>query len=245
MHILEIKNLHASIEEKPIIKGLNLKLEKGKTHAIMGPNGSGKSTLAQVLMGHPSYNVTEGSIAFNSKPLLDLEPNERALEGLFLSFQYPSEIPGVTISNYLRLLHNKRFNEKLSPVKFRALLSEKMKLLNMSDALLDRYLNDGFSGGEKKRMEILQMLVLEPDLAILDETDSGLDIDAIKDVSAAVNHLKERKNMTILLITHYTRILKYIEADKVFILQDGKIVQTGDKALAHELEEKGYAPFGE
>lgn len=245
MNILEIKNLSASIEDKQIIKDLSLNIEKNKVYALMGPNGSGKSTLAQVLMGHPSFEVEKGAILFDGEDLLDLEPDERAQKGIFLSFQYPSEIPGVTISNYLRLIYNKKNNEKLSPVRFRKLLTEKLEILGMKPELMDRYLNDGFSGGEKKRMEILQMLVLEPKLAILDETDSGLDVDAIKDVSKAVNYLKERNNMTILLITHYTRILKYIEPDKVVILQDGKIVQEGEKDLAHELEEKGYAPFGE
>lgn len=243
--ITSINNLKAGTEHVSILKGVDMVLEAGKTHVLMGRNGSGKSTLAQVLMGNPMYEVSDGEILFNGQNILEMEPDERAHAGIFLSFQYPSEIPGVSIINYLRMIYNKRFNEKLTPVRFRKLLKEKLDMVGMEEEMVNRYLNDGFSGGEKKRMEILQMLVMEPKLAILDELDSGLDIDAIKDVSNAVNILKERNNMTILLITHYTRILKYIEPDKVFIMQDGKIVQEGDKALAHKLEEQGYAPFGE
>ena len=244
-NLLEIKDLKVSIDDKEIIKGINLDLEPGKVHVLMGPNGSGKSTLAQVLMGHPSYEVTGGGVELEGKDLLDMEPDERSHAGVFLSFQYPSEIPGVTISNYLRMIHNKKFDTNLSPAKFRKYVKEKMDMLKMDESFLKRYLNEGFSGGEKKRMEILQMAVLEPKLAILDETDSGLDIDAIKIVSESVNKIKEDSEMAVLLITHYTRILKYIEPDKVFVLQDGKIVEEGGAELAHELEEKGYAPFGE
>lgn len=243
--ILEVKGLKASIEGKEILKGLDLSLEKNKVHVLMGPNGSGKSTLAQTLMGHPSYEVDAGTVLFEGEDLLEMEPDERSLAGMFLSFQYPSEVTGVTISNYLRMIYNKRHEEKLTPVKFRKMVKEKLEVLDMDEGFLNRYLNEGFSGGEKKRMEILQMLVLEPKLAILDETDSGLDIDAIKVVSGAVNALKEQQDLTVLIITHYTRILKHIDPDKVYILQDGKIIQEGDSKLAHELEEQGYAPFGE
>lgn len=238
--MLTIKNLEISTEDKKIINGVDLHLEKGKIHVLMGPNGSGKSTLANTLMGHPSYNVDKGDIVFNDLSILDLKPHERAEKGIFLSFQYPAEIPGVNISSYLRMIYNKQSGKNLTPVKFRALLKEKMALLDMDGGILDRYLNEGFSGGEKKRMEILQMLILEPKLAILDETDSGLDIDAIKIVSSAVNNIFKNSDMTILLITHYSRILQYIEADKVFVMQDGKITRTGGKELAHELEESGY-----
>ena len=268
--MFKIKNLKASIEDKQILKGIDLELEKGKVHVIMGPNGSGKSTLAQVLMGNPSYEVDEGSVSLDSKifgefedDYLELEPNERSLAGIFLSFQYPSEIPGVSIANYLRLIYNKHkqiafeaeqsakgtdSEEKyrpLSPVRFRKVLKEYLDILEIPEEFMDRYLNEGFSGGEKKRMEILQMLVTSPKLAILDETDSGLDVDALKVVSKGVNKLLKETDLTVLLITHYTRILKYIEPDYVHILQDGKIVKSGGKDLAHELEEKGYAPFGE
>lgn len=235
----------ADINSQQILKGVSLELQEGKTHALMGPNGSGKTTFAQVVMGHPAYSVNAGQLLFEGKSLLGLEPNERALKGIFLSFQYPNEIPGVTVSNYLRMIHNKRFNEKISPVNFRKVIKDKLALLQMSGDFLSRYLNEGFSGGEKKRMEILQLLVLQPKLAILDETDSGLDIDAIKVVSEAVNFLKSSTNMTVLIITHYTRILKYIEPDIVFVMQDGIITRTGGDALANELEDKGYAPFGE
>lgn len=244
-NILEIKDLEVSAEGKKIIKGVSLDLEESKIHVLMGPNGSGKSTLAQVLMGHPGFAVDKGKLLFEGKDILELEPDERAAKGIFLSFQYPSEVPGVTISSYLRMIYNKRFNEKLTPVRFRKLAKEKMELLGIDESFLGRYLNEGFSGGEKKRMEILQMLVLEPKLGILDETDSGLDIDAIKTVSTAVNKLHNKTKMTVLLITHYSRILKHIEPDVVFVMQDGKITQTGGKKLANELEEKGYAPFGE
>lgn len=243
--MLKVKNLHVKIDEKEILKGVNLELTKGQVTVLMGQNGSGKSTLAQTLMGHPLYQITSGEVLFNNEDLLEMEPNERALKGLFLSFQYPSEVTGVTISSFLRMIYNKRHSTNLSPAAFRKLLKEKMDLLEMKDDFMSRYLNEGFSGGEKKRMEMLQMLVLEPELAILDETDSGLDIDALKVVSKAVNILKETKGMSVLIITHYTRILQHIEADRVLIMQDGAIVKTGDKSLAHELEEKGYAPFGE
>ncbi len=243
--LIQIKNLHASIEGKEILKGLSLNIKSGETAVIMGPNGSGKSTLAQVLMGHPLYVVDTGEVLYKDQDLLQKEPAERAKDGIFLSFQYPSEVSGVGIANFLRLIYNKRTNQKLSPAKFRPILKEKMALLGMDESFMSRYLNEGFSGGEKKRMEMLQLLVLEPELAILDETDSGLDVDALKFVGKAVNYLKEKNKMSVLLITHYTRILKHIDPDTVHILQDGKISQSGDARLAHELEEKGYAPFGE
>jgi len=243
-NILKIRDLEVSIEDNKIIKGISLALEKGKIHVLMGPNGSGKSTLAQVLMGHPGFVVDAGEVLFKGEDILDLAPDERAGKGIFLSFQYPSEVPGVTISSYLRMIYNKRFRENLSPVKFRTLVKEKMKLLEMDEGFLERYLNEGFSGGEKKRMEILQMLVLEPKLAILDETDSGLDIDAIKVVANAVNTIHGRTKMTILLITHYSRILKYIEPDAVFVMQDGEITRSGGRELADALEESGYLPSG-
>lgn len=243
-NILEIKDLKVSIDDTKILKGVDLEVKENEVTVLMGPNGSGKSTLAQALMGHPMYEV-EGDVNFNDEDLLDKEPDQRALDGLFLSFQYPSEVTGVTISSFLRMIYNKRHDEKLTPVKFRKILKEKMAILEMDESFMHRYLNEGFSGGEKKRMEMLQMMVLEPKLAILDETDSGLDVDALKIVGKVVNHLKEKTNMTILLITHYTRVLNYIEPDTVYIMQNGKITQKGTKDLAHELEEKGYAPFGE
>ncbi len=243
--MLEIKNLKVKIEDNEILKGVNLKVENNKVHALMGPNGSGKSTLAQALMGHPMYEVTQGEVLLDGEEVLDMEPDERAVKGIFLSFQYPSEVSGVTISNFLRLIYNKHHEEKLTPAKFRKVLKEKMDVLEMDESFADRYLNEGYSGGEKKRMEMLQMLIMEPKVAILDETDSGLDIDALKIVAESVNKLKGQTNMSVLIITHYTRILKYIEPDKVHIMRDGKIIKEGGKDLAHQLEEQGYAPFGE
>lgn len=243
--MLNISDLKVSIEDKEILKGVSLEVGSGEVHVLMGPNGSGKSTLAQSLMGNPFYEVEDGKVVFDGKDLLDLDTTERSLNGLFLSFQYPSEIPGVTVSNYLRTIYNNKHETKLSPVKFRKLLKEKMELLDMSEDFMGRYLNEGFSGGEKKRMEMLQMLILEPKLAILDEVDSGLDIDALKVVAKAVNYLKDEKDMGVLVITHYTRILDHIEPDHVHIMKEGKIVKSGGKALADELEAQGYAPFGE
>lgn len=243
--LLDINKLCVSVEDKEILKDLSLEVKEGETAVIMGPNGSGKSTLAQALMGNPNYEITKGDVLLEGEDLLEMEPNERSAAGVFLSFQYPSEVTGVSISNFLRLIYNKKHNEKLSPARFRKILKEKMSILDMDESYMTRYLNEGFSGGEKKKLEMLQMLVLEPKLAILDETDSGLDIDALKVVGKAVNYLKKEKGMTVLLITHYTRVLQHIEPDKVHILQKGKIVKSGDNKLAHELEEKGYAPFGE
>jgi Fe-S cluster assembly ATP-binding protein len=241
--MISIKNLHANIEGKEILKGINLEVKAGEVHAIMGPNGSGKSTLASVLAGRDGYEITEGSIVFENKNLLDLEAEERAREGIFLAFQYPVEIPGVSTTNFLKTAMNQirqhRGEKILDAVAFLKLMKAKMKLVEIDQALLSRSLNEGFSGGEKKRNEIFQMAMLEPKLAILDETDSGLDIDALRIVAHGVNSLKSKDNASI-LITHYQRLLDYIVPDFVHVLFDGKIVKTGDKSLAVELEEKGY-----
>jgi Fe-S cluster assembly ATP-binding protein len=241
--MISIKNLHANIEGKEILKGINLEVKAGEVHAIMGPNGSGKSTLASVLAGRDGYEITEGSIVFENKNLLDLEAEERAREGIFLAFQYPVEIPGVSTTNFLKTAMNQirqhRGEKILDAVAFLKLMKAKMKLVEIDQALLSRSLNEGFSGGEKKRNEIFQMAMLEPKLAILDETDSGLDIDALRIVAHGVNSLKSKDNASI-LITHYQRLLDYIVPDFVHVLFDGKIVKTGDKSLAMELEEKGY-----
>jgi Fe-S cluster assembly ATP-binding protein len=241
--ILEIKNLNASVEGKPILKGINLRLGPGEVHAIMGPNGSGKSTLASVLAGREGYEVTGGQVLYLGKDLLDMDPEERAREGLFLAFQYPVEIPGVNSTYFLKAALNEirkhHGQPELDAMEFLMLVKEKMKLLELSEDLLRRSVNEGFSGGEKKRNEIFQMVVLEPKLAILDETDSGLDIDALKIVSTGVNRLRRPEN-TQLVITHYQRLLNYIVPDFVHVLYDGRILRTGDKQLAFELEEKGY-----
>jgi len=241
--MISIKNLHANIEGKEILKGINLEVKAGEVHAIMGPNGSGKSTLASVLAGRDGYEITEGSIVFENKNLLDLEAEERAREGIFLAFQYPVEIPGVSTTNFLKTAMNQirqhRGEKILDAVAFLKLMKAKMKLVEIDQALLSRSLNEGFSGGEKKRNEIFQMAMLEPKLAILDETDSGLDIDALRIVAHGVNSLKSKDNASI-LITHYQRLLDYIVPDFVHVLFNGKIVKTGDKSLAVELEEKGY-----
>ena len=236
---LEIKDLHVNVDGKEILKGLTIKLEKGKIHTLMGPNGSGKSTLANTLMGHPKYEITSGKIILDGEDITDLEPDERARKGLFLSFQYPNEIPGITITNFLISALENVKGEKPSMFEFKKLMDEKMDLLKIDRKFLTRYLNDGFSGGEKKKSEILQLAVLDPKVAILDETDSGLDIDALRVVSEGVNaFMKEEK--TVLIITHYKRILEYIRPDKVFILIDGKVVKDGDSTLVDNLEEKGY-----
>jgi Fe-S cluster assembly ATP-binding protein len=241
--ILEIKNLSAKIEGKQILKGVSLSVGAGEVHAVMGPNGSGKSTLAAVLAGRDGYEVTGGEVFYNGKDLLDLDPEERAREGLFLAFQYPVEIPGVNSTYFLKAALNeiRKHNgqPELDAMDFLSLVKEKMKLLELKDDLLKRSVNEGFSGGEKKRAEIFQMAVLEPKLAILDETDSGLDIDALKIVSEGVNKLKRADNAQ-LVITHYQRLLNYIVPDFVHVLVDGRIVRTGDKSLALQLEEKGY-----
>jgi Fe-S cluster assembly ATP-binding protein len=241
--LLEIKDLYVAIDGKNILKGLNLSIGKGEVHAIMGPNGSGKSTLAKVLAGHPSYEVTKGEILYQGKNLLDLEPDERAREGVFMAFQYPVEVPGVSNSQFLRLAYNEKMKhiggEELDPLEFNDLLKEKAKIVEMDPSFFKRSVNEGFSGGEKKRNEILQMAVLEPKLALLDETDSGLDIDALRIVAEGVNQLKNSEN-GIVLVTHYQRLLNYIVPDFVHVLAHGKIVKEGGKELALELEEKGY-----
>ena len=237
--ILRIEDLHVSVDGKEILKGLNLTVNKGEVHALMGPNGSGKSTLAYVLMGHPKYQVTSGKIWYKGEDILALKPNERAKKGLFLAFQYPTAIPGVTVMNFLRAAL-KSVREKEVPAKdFLKLLKDKMQFLEISDKFTNRYINDGFSGGEKKRHEILQMAILEPEMAVLDETDSGLDIDALKTVAKGINKLIG-PNLGILLITHYQRMLNYIKPDFVHVLVDGKIVQSGGDKLALKLEELGY-----
>jgi Fe-S cluster assembly ATP-binding protein len=241
--MLNIKNLHASIEEKPILKGIDLVVNPGEVHAIMGPNGSGKSTLASILAGREEYIVNEGSIEFNGKDLLEMAPEERAGEGVFLAFQYPVEIPGVSTANFLKTALNEirkyRELETIDAMDFLTLMKEKAKLVELDMSFLQRSLNEGFSGGEKKRNEIFQMAMLEPKLAILDETDSGLDIDALRIVAQGVNALRSPDKATI-LITHYQRLLNYIVPDFVHVLYKGKIVKTGGKELALELEEKGY-----
>jgi Fe-S cluster assembly ATP-binding protein len=243
MNMLEIRNLAAGVDGKEILKGLSLTVQAGEVHAIMGPNGSGKSTLAQVLAGRADYQVTAGTVTFNGASLLDLKPEERARAGVFLAFQYPVEIPGVNSTVFLKAALNEtrkaRGEEELDAMEFLALVKKKTKLLELDPALLNRAVNEGFSGGEKKRNEIFQMAVLEPKLAILDETDSGLDIDALKIVSGGVNKLRRPDNAT-LVITHYQRLLNYIVPDFVHVLAQGRILRTGGKELALELEERGY-----
>lgn len=243
--VLEIRNLHVSVEDKPIIKGLNLIIKQGEIHALMGPNGTGKSTLAYTLMGHPNYTVTAGQVIFKGVELLELEPDERARLGLFLAFQYPVAIPGVSVANFLRTAINARRraanpgDKGISIPEFRKLLKSKLELLQMPHDFAGRYLNDGFSGGEKKRAEILQLATLEPEIAILDETDSGLDIDALRIVAAGVNTLAG-PNLGMLVITHYQRILNYIKPHYVHIMLNGRIVESGGADLAQHLEEHGY-----
>ncbi|MBC7561493.1 MAG: Fe-S cluster assembly ATPase SufC [Gemmatimonadaceae bacterium] len=241
--MLEISNLTATAGEKDILKGINLTVNAGEVHAIMGPNGSGKSTLAQVLAGHPSYEVTGGTVHFEGEDLLELEPEERAHKGVFLAFQYPIEIPGVSNAYFLRSAYNAmrvaRGGEEVDPMEFLDVMEEKLKIVEMDDAMLARSVNMGFSGGEKKRNEILQMAVLEPKLAILDETDSGLDIDALRVVAEGVNKLRRPDNAAI-VVTHYQRLLNYIIPDFVHVLAGGRIIRSGGKELALELEEKGY-----
>src|SRR5215472_10137096 len=241
--MLEIRGLHASVEGNEILKGVDLTVGRGEVHAIMGPNGSGKSTLAQVLAGHPAYQITAGTIHYEGKDLLDLDPEERAREGVFLAFQYPVAIRGITNSYFLRSAVNSvrkhRGQEELDPLDFLQVLETKLKQIGWDDSFLNRAVNDGFSGGEKKRNEILQMAVLEPTLAILDETDSGLDIDALKTVAEAVNALRRPDSATV-VVTHYQRLLNYIVPDHVHVLAGGRIVKSGGKELALELEDKGY-----
>ncbi len=241
--MLKITNLHAQIDETPILNGINLTVNPGEVHAIMGPNGSGKSTLASIMAGREDYTITQGSIEFNGKNLLELSPEERAGEGLFLAFQYPVEIPGVSTANFLKTALNEirkyRSQETIDAMDFLALMKEKSALVELDSTFLQRSLNEGFSGGEKKRNEIFQMAMLEPHLSILDETDSGLDIDALRIVANGVNALRTKENATI-VITHYQRLLDYIIPDFVHVLYKGKIVKTGGKELALELEAKGY-----
>ena len=241
--LLEVKDLEVSINDNQILKRLNLQINKGEIHAIMGPNGSGKSTLSKVLAGHPAYLVSNGEILFKGSSLLDLEPEERSHLGIFLAFQYPIEIPGVSNEDFLRLAYNAKqvfYNKpEVDPIEFLTIISQKLDLVNMSPLFLSRNVNEGFSGGEKKRNEILQMVLLDSELAILDETDSGLDIDALKTISLGINNFMN-SSKAILLITHYQRLLDYIQPTYVHVMQDGKIIKTGSAELAIELEEKGY-----
>ena len=251
--VLEIRNLHVSINDTPILKGVNLILNQGETHALMGPNGSGKSTLAYAMTGHPSYEVTAGEVILEGQNLLDMEPDERSRMGLFLAFQYPVAVPGVTVANFLRQAINSRLKAEapddddftgISIPEFTRLLRAKMEMLGVDPKFAGRYLNDGFSGGEKKRNEILQLATLEPRFAILDETDSGLDIDALRIVADGVNKLKG-PGLGTLVITHYKRMLDYLEPEHVHLMMDGQIVETGGPELAQEIEDTGYEPFFE
>ena len=241
--MLEIKNLHAGIDGNEILKGIDLTVKRGEIHAIMGPNGSGKSTLAKVLSGHPAYQVTQGEVLYEGKNLLAMSPDERAREGVFMAFQYPIEVPGVSNAQFLRLAYNEKRKhlgeEELDPLEFKDLLKERAKVVEMDASFMTRSVNEGFSGGEKKRNEILQMAVLEPKLAVLDETDSGLDIDALRIVAGGVNQLHNPNN-AVILVTHYQRLLDYIVPQFVHVLAHGLIVKEGGKELAMELEEKGY-----
>ena len=242
--MLEIKNLHAKVEGQDILKGIDLTVKAGEVHSIMGPNGSGKSTLAQVLAGRDTYEVTQGTVTYNGKNLLEMAPEERAAEGIFLAFQYPVEIPGVTTSYFLKTALNamrkRHGREELDAVEFLELVKDKAKMVDLDERLLNRAINDGFSGGEKKRNEVFQMAVLEPKLAILDETDSGLDIDALKIVADGINRQRSPER-AFLIVTHYQRLLDHVVPDFVHVLIDGRIVRSGGKELAHELEDKGYS----
>ena len=242
--MLEIINLHAEVEGQKILQGLDLKIDKGEVHSIMGPNGSGKSTLASILAGKEDYDITDGDIVYKGESILELSPDERAQEGIFLAFQYPIEIPGVSNGYFLREAYNcineARGNKPLKPVQFGKLAKEKIKMLKMDDSFLQRSLNEGFSGGEKKRNEILQMITLKPSLSILDETDSGLDIDALQTVSKGINEYRTN-NRSFIVITHYQRMLDYLNPDYVHVLMDGKIVKTGNQELAKKLEKNGYS----
>ena len=241
--LLEIKDLYVSIDNNEILKNMNLTINKGEIHAIMGPNGSGKSTFSKVLAGHPAYSISNGKIFFKGSNILDCEPEERSHLGIFLAFQYPIEIPGVSNEDFLRLAYNSKqkfYNKpEVDPLQFLGIINEKLKLVSMSPTFLSRNVNEGFSGGEKKRNEILQMILLDSELAILDETDSGLDIDALKTISMGINNFMN-PSKSILLITHYQRLLDYIKPNYVHVMQNGKIIKTGSAELAKELEEKGY-----
>jgi len=241
--MLEIKNLHVAVEDKPILKGIDLVVNAGELHAIMGPNGSGKSTLAHVIAGQKIYKVLDGEILYNGKNLLEMDPEERALEGVFMSYQYPAVIPGVNLAYFMKAAVNAirkhRGEPEMDAVDFLSFIKEKLAQVKMDESYLKRAVNDGFSGGEKKRNEILQMLALDPSLAVLDETDSGLDIDAVKIVADGVNKFR-REDRAVVVITHYQRILQYMDPDKIHVLMDGRMIRSGGKNLAHELEEKGY-----
>ena len=247
----EIKDLRANVDNREILKGISLGISRGEVHAVMGPNGSGKSTLSNTLMGHPGYEVTGGEVLFKGRNLLELEPDERARLGVYLAFQYPTVVPGVTMANFLRTALNakrgydgKDKSKAITPREFRELLKEPMRTLRMDDSFLSRYINDGFSGGEKKRAEILQMAVLKPEIAILDETDSGLDIDSIRFVAEAINEMRG-PDLGVLIITHYSRILEFIKPDFVHVLVNGQIVQSGGPEIATQLEKSGYSEWGE
>ncbi len=242
MNDLIVKDLHVKVEDKEIVRGLNLDIKQGEIVALMGPNGSGKSSLANVIMGNPKYNVTKGEIYYKDKNILELKPYERARLGLFLSFQYPAEVPGVPLANFLRTAYNSLNGSKISILDFKKLLEEKMDLLKIDKSFSTRYLNEGFSGGEKKRAEILQLAVLNPSLAICDETDSGLDITSLKIVANGINKLRNPEK-SILLITHYNRILQYIKPNRVYLMINGKIVKEGNAELADEIEKDGYEKF--
>jgi len=242
--LLEINDIHAEADKKEILKGLNLTVNKGEIHVIMGPNGAGKSTLMNVIMGHPKYKVTEGSIDFEGENITELKTNERAKKGIFLSFQNPEEVPGITVESLLRSARTESTGKPIKLLAFRRELKEKMELLDMNESYAERYLNVGFSGGEKKKNEIIQMLMLNPKLAILDETDSGLDVDAVKIVSKGISEFKNENN-SILIITHNSKILQYLKPDFVHVLLDGKIVKTGDASLMNEINTKGFASFRE
>jgi len=240
--MLKISDLRVSVDGKPILNGINLDLPKGQVHAIMGPNGSGKSTLAKAIMGHPKYTVEAGQVLLNGESLLTMKPDERARKGIFLGFQYPTSIPGVSVSNFMRATSKAITGKEIAVKEFRPLLKERMKTLEIEDKFLGRYVNEGFSGGEAKRLEILQMLMLQPKLAILDETDSGLDIDALKTVAHGIDRYRGPE-VSILLITHYQRLLNYVKPDRVHVLVAGKLVRSGGADLALELERMGYEPF--
>ena len=237
---LSIRNLSVEVDSKLVLNGISLDIPRGEIHAIMGPNGSGKTTLSQVIMGHPKYVVTGGELLLNGEDLLALTPDKRAQLGLFLAFQYPKEIPGIKLLTFLRSIYNTRTKQRLTIMQFKRVLAEYLTALRMDETLLDRYLNAGFSGGEKKKVEMLQLALLQPDIAILDETDSGLDVDALRVVCQSVQTLKQSTDLGILLITHYNRILDYITPDYVHVLIDGKIVRSGGKEFAKEVEAKGY-----
>ena len=236
---LEIKDLHVNVQGKPILKGVNLKVQRGEVHALMGPNGSGKSTLSYTLMGHPNYEITKGDVLVRGESVKDLPPDERARKGVFLAFQYPMSIPGVTVHNFLRAAYNGAKGKDLTPLEFNMILLQKMKEMNVDAAFARRYVNEGFSGGEKKRLEVLQMAVLEPTVAVLDEPDSGLDIDAVRVVADGINAFHKSDN-AVLIITHYQRILNYVNPTKVSVILDGRVVKDGGPELALTLEEKGY-----